>query len=96
MFSKHPQQIEDIIRSIVRQNGLETPLLQRRLLNAWEEVAGASVAAYTTDKAIRNQTLWVKINSPAMRSELSMIRAELVRKLNNKVGGQVICEIRIV
>ena len=96
MFSKHPQQIENIIRSIVRQNGLETPLLQRRLLNAWEEVAGASVAAYTTDKAIRNQTLWVKINSPAMRSELSMIRAELVRKLNNKVGGQVICEIRIV
>lgn len=96
MFSKHPQQIEDIIRSIVRQNGLETPLLQRRLLNAWEEVAGASVAAYTTDKAIRNQTLWVKINSPAMRSELSMIKAELVRKLNNKVGGQVICEIRIV
>lgn len=96
MFSKHPQQIENIIRSIVRQNGLETPLLQRRLLNAWEEVAGASVAAYTTDKAIRNQTLWVKINSPAMRSELSMIKAELVRKLNNKVGGQVICEIRIV
>lgn len=96
MFSKHPQQIENLLRSVIRQNGLETPLLQRRLLNSWDEVVGAAVASYTIDKTIRNQTLWVKINSPAVRSELSMIKAELVRKLNNRVGGQVICDIRIV
>lgn len=95
MFRRHPEQIENLVRTIMRQNGLETPLLQRRLLDAWDEVAGATVARYTVEKRIVNQTLWVSIQNPALRSELSMRKSELVRNLNNKVGGQVITDIRI-
>ena len=43
---------------------------------------------------IKNQTLFVHLTSPALRSEMMMVRSELVRKLNAHVGSQVIAEIR--
>lgn len=78
----------------LRALGLETPLMQKRLVEAWPLVAGETVAAYTSDVAIRNQTLYVKLSIPALRSDLSLQRQELVRKLNQHVGAQVIADIR--
>ena len=95
MFRRKPQEVEDLVRQILRANGLETPLLQRRLLQAWDDVAGPAVAQYTEEKYIKNQTLWVKILSPAVRADLQMRRTTLVAQLNNAVGAQVIADIRI-
>ena len=78
----------------LRQNGLETPLLQKRLVDAWDSMAGKTIARYTEDKFIRNQVLYVKISSPALRSDLSMIRTELVNKLNQHVGARIIIDIK--
>ena len=70
--------------------------MQRRLVESWDEVAGEIIAKYTTEKYIRNQDLCVHIENPALRSEISMMKTELIRKLNNAAGGQVIREIRLV
>jgi predicted nucleic acid-binding Zn ribbon protein len=70
--------------------------MQRRLIESWDEVAGEIIAKYTTEKYIRNQDLCVHIENPALRSEISMMKTELIRKLNNAAGGQVIREIRLV
>ena len=96
MFRQHPLKISDLMRVIIRQNGLETPLLQKRLIEAWDNVVGELIAKYTTEKYIRNQDLCVHIENPALRSEVSMMKTELIRKLNNAVGGQIIREIRLI
>ena len=70
--------------------------MQRRLIESWDEVAGEIIAKYTTEKYIRNQDLCVHIENPALRSEISMMKTELIRKLNNAAGGQVIREIRLI
>ena len=95
MFKQHPREIADLLRVYIRKNGLETPLLQRRLIEAWDEVVDRVTAAYTEEKSIRNQTLWVKISSPAVRSELQMKRTNIIIELNKKVGADVITEIKI-
>jgi predicted nucleic acid-binding Zn ribbon protein len=91
------------MRGILRNQGLETPLLQRRLVNAWDEVIrekyDQELAGYiienTEQKDIRNQTLWVKIASPAIRADLQMKSSDLAATLNNKIGTQVITNIRL-
>ena len=65
-------------------------------MEAWDTVAGELIAKYTTEKYIRNQDLCVHIENPALRSEVSMMKTELIRKLNNAVGGQIIREIRLI
>ncbi len=78
---------------MLRAEGLETPLLQRRLVAAWDEVAGPLAARYTLEKHIRNQTLLVRMRNPALRQDLAMRKTELVGKLNAKVGAMVIADI---
>ena len=74
--------------------GLETPLLQKRLVESWPVVAGEAIARFTTNVRIQNQTLFVSISVPALRADLSMKRQELIQQLNQHVGAQIIADIR--
>lgn len=94
MFRRDVQSIKDLIMKNLRMQGLETPLLQKRLVESWPEVAGEVIARYTTGVTIYNQTLFVRISVPALRQDLSMRRMEFVRKLNEYVGAQVITDIK--
>ena len=94
MFKRREQAIGELIMRNLRAQGLETPLLQKRLVEAWPTVAGEVIARYTTNVVIRNQTLFVRLSAPALRADLSMRRQEFVQKLNNYVGNQVIADIR--
>ena len=94
MFRKDVQQLRDIVLRNLRTQGLETPLLQKRLIDSWPEVAGSLVASYTQNLYIRNQTLFVHLTSPAIRADLMMMRKDLVNKLNAHVGSQVIADIK--
>ena len=85
----------DIVMQVLRLQGLETPLLQRRLINAWDDVVGETVARYTREKFIKNQTLMVKIDHPALKADLNMMRTSLKDRLNIAVGAQVIADVRI-
>ena len=94
MFKKREQAIGDLIMRNLRSQGLETPLLQKRLVEAWPIVAGEAIARYTSNVVIRNQTLFVSLKIPALRADLSMRRQEFVNRLNEYVGNQVIADIR--
>ncbi len=94
MFKRNIESLKDILLRNLREQGLETPLKQKRLVESWPEVAGPVVARYTLNTYIYNQTLFVRLSNPALRSDLSMMRGELVKKLNDVVGEQVITDIR--
>ena len=78
---------------MLRQEGLETPLNQHRLINSWKDVVGPVIFRYTTNIYIKNQTLYVQLSSSVIRQELQMGREMLVRNLNSYVGAQVITDI---
>lgn len=94
MFRRNSILIKEVIMKNLREQGLETPLLQKRLIDAWPVVMGETIAALTGDLYIRNQTLFVHLNNPALRMELSMQRQDVVRRLNEHVGNQVIADVR--
>lgn len=95
MFRKDVKPLSDLLSQYMRMQGLETPLLQRRLLDAWDKVVGQTVSQYTAEKFIQNQVLFVKIVNPALRQDLSMMRSQLLKRLNEAVGSQIINEVRI-
>ncbi len=96
MFRKEVKSIRELVMRNLRMNGLETPLLQRRLIEAWPVVAGAVIARYTLDTYIQNQTLVVRLSNPALRADMNMRRREFIDKLNHKVGSQVIVDIKFL
>jgi len=87
------EQVGGVILQYLREYGLETPLNEHRLIQAWDKVLGPSVARYTKELRIYNQVLFVTVSSAALRNELMMRRTELVARLNAQAGAQVITQI---
>ncbi len=93
MERRKSEDISTLLMRFMRESGLESPLNQYRLVEAWTALTDPPVAAHTEQAFIRNQTLHVKLKSPALRAELSMRRKSLVRRLNASVGAEVITDI---
>ena len=80
------EQIGEMIRKFFRQNALEAPLNEYRLIQAWKDVVGPAITKYTSNLYIKNQILYVHLTS-------SVLRHLLVKNLNKQVGAQVIVNI---
>ncbi len=93
MRRTNSEAVGDLIRQYLRQQGLESPLNEYRLIAGWEHVMGPIIARYTKEVIIRNQTLYVQLTSPVIRQELHMQRRELTARLNAYAGAQVIVDI---
>ncbi|MBR4782777.1 MAG: DUF721 domain-containing protein [Bacteroidaceae bacterium] len=87
--------ITDLLRDYIREGGLESPLLEYRLIHqGWPAVVGDYAAACTEDLKIYNQVLYARMSSSVVRQELHMQRTELTRRLNAFVDAFVITDIR--
>ncbi len=93
MRQSKSEKLGDIVNQILRLNGLETPLNQHRIIEVWKNNIGRSFERYTENIFIKNQTLYIKLNSSVVRNELSMHAKVLANKLNNEVNAQVITNI---
>ena len=91
------QSIGSVLAEMLRQTGLEKPLMEKRIVDAWPEVLGPLVASYTGNIHVRNGVLYVHIKSAPLRQELFNCRFQLVDKLQKAVGAEgVITDIRLM
>lgn len=96
MMKNKPKQIGDILMQFLRSEGLEIPLLEHRIVNAWPIVMGEGVSRYTSEIYVKNSVLWVKLKSPALKQNLMMMHSEIARKLNAYVQSQVISDVHFL
>ena len=89
------QSIGEILREFFAQNPeIGRRLDEVRIVHAWREMLGPGVAQATHEAYVRGATLHVVLDSAVLRNELMMWRDRLVRTLNERVGTDVIREIR--
>ena len=93
MRKSKTENLNQLIHLFLREQGLETPYNEYKLVSAWPEVVGQTISSYTGNIFIKNQILHVEIKSPALRQELLMRRTVLKDRLNQHVGAQVITDI---
>lgn len=96
MERRKSELLGNVLQRFLREEGLETPIFQHRLMSVWPEVVGMEIATATLGLRISNQTLLVQLSAPTSGSKLMMHRAAFVSKLNERVGAQVIADIKIV
>jgi predicted nucleic acid-binding Zn ribbon protein len=93
MRRRETQSLAAILDEILKTQHLDVKLNEVRLLKSWEDVLGSNIAAYTSNKYIKNKTLFVHIRSSVLRNELLMSRQRLIELLNKSVGAEVIKDI---
>jgi predicted nucleic acid-binding Zn ribbon protein len=84
--------IADVIADVLKEYGIDRKLKEARIIAAWHEVLGP-LAKPADELYIKNGILFVGLSSSVIRSELSMMRSQMVLRLNEKVGSRVITDI---
>ena len=85
--------IKNLINVFLKKNRLENGLLDLEVKKAWFEVMDNGIANYTRDVNLKNKTLYVKLNSPALRGELSYGKEKLINIINQKFKKEIINKI---
>lgn len=69
--------------------------MEKQVIHSWGTVMGKMVENHTTHLCIRKKVLYVKLDSAALRSELSYAREQILTALNKEVNATVINDVII-
>jgi predicted nucleic acid-binding Zn ribbon protein len=93
MRRSNDQKLSEVIRELLKAYRLDNKLNEVRLIKSWDEVVGKMISKHTKNLYIKRRTLFVTLDSPALKNELSFARTKIIEALNKEVGEEVIEEI---
>lgn len=93
---KNPHDIQHIgqaIEQLLKEYHLKPKFDEANVIASWEKMAGKPVAKRTKRIYIRNKVLFIELDSPAMKSDLSFHKNHLLKTLEAEFGKGVLKEI---
>ena len=88
--------IGEALVDYLRESGLEKPVLEVQVEEAWPQVMGTIVTQMTRSVEVKEGVLYVRVSSAALKAQLFENRFELIRRLNETVGVPVLRDCRIL
>lgn len=85
--------LSEILNEFIKTNKLEDGIDNARINGIWEDVTGTYIAKSTKNIYVKNNELFVSINSSIIRNEIILIKSELVKRMNKKIGREFIKNI---
>ena len=83
----------DLIKEFYEQHRGSDYMDEMKAINSWPKVVGPFIATHTIDLSIKNGVLYVRVDSDALRSELSYSKSLLLKNLNEVAGKEILKEI---
>ena len=93
MRRSNQQAIGAVIKKLLKNQKLEGRLKELDVLKLSKELLGKNLMKYINDLSVKNGTLIIKIKSAVVRNELSYQKSEIIKKINEQVGNEILKEI---
>lgn len=90
------QSLKSALNTALKQGGIDKAVRQNESLFIWEEVVGKAVAKNSTPEEVKHGVLIVRGATPVWRNELVLKKTEIVNKLNERLGGRIIKDLRVI
>lgn len=84
------------LAGVLDKLGLSAGLTEYQAVVVWDQVVGARVAQHTQAYSIEKGELLVLVDSSAWMQELRFLKPDIRKKLNSKLGGEIVKEIRFM
>lgn len=93
---KHADQpLKAIINEWLNSGGLRKKYNELEVFQAYKELMGPVIARHTSDLKLREKTLIIKINSGALKEELSYSKQKIAQLINEKFGFTVVDHVEV-
>ena len=93
MRKERAEHISDILRRVLKRMRIEDRMEEAGLFQVWDDVVGSRIARHTKpDRIIKGRLAVIAENSSYIQ-EYSFLRNEIKKKLNARLGKEVVREI---
>jgi predicted nucleic acid-binding Zn ribbon protein len=86
----------DALTELMDTYQLTAKLNQIKLVDSWPKVLGKMIGNHTEKIWIKNNQLFVKLDSAALKNELMYSKSKIVVSLNEFVGSEVVNDLVFV
>jgi predicted nucleic acid-binding Zn ribbon protein len=85
-----PEPVGGVVEALFARLGIAAQVERASVIPRWEDLVGPRIARVARPTGLDGGTLFVEVESAAWRSELSLLRPSLMRKLNaGKRAGKI-------
>ncbi len=92
-YSNKPKPLDSLLKDFMKRIPQRSEMKRGLVLHFWPEVVGEQVSKITKDVYFERDRLIVKVVNDAWRHELHMNRYSIKKKLNVKVGSEVVKDV---
>ncbi len=92
---KKLERLSSSLGSALRACGLQGRLVEYRIFVQWEKTVGPAIARHARPRVLRGKKLYLSVDSAAWMQQLSLMKPEIIEKLNSNVGTGVVKEIAL-
>ena len=85
--------IGKILQNVILDLGIEQPIKGYQALNRWSEIVGTRIADVTEPEKIKNGKIFVRVKTDSWRNELVFHKKDMIKKLNECLGSNVVKDI---
>ncbi len=83
------------IDKILKVRGMQGRLPEYRISSQWVKLVGPAIARHAQPRTLRGGKLQVIVDSPAWMQQLSLMKPEIIGKLNSSLGMETIRDITL-
>src|SRR5678816_3956150 len=87
--------LKEWLQVFVQSPQLRDKLYQTRVEKLWDELMGPMIKKYTRKIKLENQVLTLYIDSAPLKSELTIMKASIISRINEKLEENYIKDVRI-
>jgi predicted nucleic acid-binding Zn ribbon protein len=92
--SSRTKSVGDAIEELIAQLGIKKKLHEQDAFVVWDQAVGERIAKIAIPTRMLRGTLIVSVKSGAWRNELSMRKQEIIRRINELVGDEILKDIK--
>lgn len=86
--------IREALEGGLRQIGMVRKVRRAQAVDVWPEVVGRTAANVSTAISCKDGVLFVAVKNSMWANELSLLKTEIIRKLNRRLGRGTIIDVR--
>lgn len=91
-----PARVASVLQGVLEKHGVTKQIERIGVLELWPDIVGEQLAEVTKAKGVEDATLFVEVRSSAWLTELSMMKAEFLERVNRRLGDAAIERIVFV
>ena len=95
MRNTNEQNMKEVLDALLKAYRIESGVNTAMIQASWVKIMGKTIAKYTKEIQLRNKTLFLKIDAPALRHELNFAKEKIKNNINEEFNMSLVEEVVI-